>query len=59
MRPLRFYSRALEEDKTLIVGWVGQVQMLVQLGELKEAETWARKALELYPNNPELLAGRA
>lgn len=56
---LRFYSRALEEDKTLIVGWVGQVQMLVQLGELKEADTWARKALELFPNNPELLAGRA
>ncbi len=56
---LRFYSRALEEDKTLIVAWVGQVQMLVQLSELKEAETWARKALELFPNNPELLAGRA
>lgn len=55
---LRFYSRALEEDKTLILGWVGQVQMLVQLGELKEADTWARKALELFPNNPELLAGR-
>ena len=56
---LRFYSRALEDDKTLIVGWLGQVQMLVQLGELKEAEMWARKALELFPNNPELFAGRA
>ena len=56
---LRFYSRALEEDKTLIVGWLGQVQMLVQLAELKEADIWARKALELFPNNPELLAARA
>ena len=33
--------------------------MLVQLGEAPEAELWARKALELFPGNGELLAGRA
>lgn len=56
---LRLYSRALEEDKALVTGWLGQVQMLIQLAEYPEAELWARKALELFPNNGDLLAGRA
>ena len=55
---LRLYSRALEDDKALVVGWLGQIQMLVQLEEYPEAELWARKALELFPNNGDLLAGR-
>ncbi len=56
---LRYYSRALEEDKSLIVGWVGQCQMLVELGEYHEAELWSQKALELFPNNGDLLATQA
>jgi tetratricopeptide (TPR) repeat protein len=56
---LRFYSRALEIEKTLIVAWVGQVQMLVHLGEYPQADLWARKALELFPNQQDLLAGRS
>jgi tetratricopeptide (TPR) repeat protein len=56
---LRLFSRALELDKSLLEGWLGQVQMLVLLDELKESELWARKALELFPNNGELLAARA
>jgi tetratricopeptide (TPR) repeat protein len=56
---LKYYSRALELDKSLVAGWVGQVQMLINLGEYPEAELWARKALELFRNNPDLLAGRA
>jgi len=56
---LRFYSRALEVEKSLVVAWVGQVQMLVQLGEYPQAELWSRKALEFFPNQPDLLAGRA
>src|SRR5262249_50358170 len=56
---LRLYSRALEQDKSLVDGWVGQVQMLVLLGEYPEADLWARKALEIFRNNPDLLAGRA
>jgi tetratricopeptide (TPR) repeat protein len=56
---LRFYSRALELDKALVGGWLGQVQMLVALDEYPEAELWARKALELFRGNAELLAGRA
>ena len=56
---LRYYSRALELDKSLVTGWVGQVQMLISMGEYPEAELWSRKALELFRNNAELLAGRA
>ncbi len=53
------YSRALELDRSLVAGWVGQVQMLVQLDEYPEADLWSRKGLELFPNNGELMAGRA
>jgi tetratricopeptide (TPR) repeat protein len=56
---LRMYSRALEKDKSLVDGWVGQVQMLVLLGEYPEADLWARKALELFRNHADLLAARA
>ena len=56
---LRYYSRALEADRSLVAGWVGQVRMLIALGEHPEAELWSRKALELFRNNAELLAGRA
>jgi tetratricopeptide (TPR) repeat protein len=56
---LRNYSRALELDRAVVPGWLGQVQMLVLLGEFPEAELWARKALELFKNHPGLLSGRA
>ena len=56
---LRFYSRALEVDKSLISGWLGQVQMLIYLEEYPEAELWSRKALELFKNNGDLLAAQA
>jgi tetratricopeptide (TPR) repeat protein len=56
---LRYYSRALELDKSLVSGWLGQVQMLIQLGEDTEAELWARKALELFRGQGDLMAGRA
>jgi len=56
---LRHYSRAVELDRAVVRGWVGQVQMLIALDEFQEAELWARKALELFRNNGELLAARA
>lgn len=56
---LRFYSRSLEDDKNLVAAWVGQVQMLIVLGEHPEAELWSRKALELFPSDGELMASRA
>lgn len=56
---LRLYTRALQEDRRLIRAWVGQVQMLINLGELHEARVWSDKALELFKNNGELLAAKA
>jgi tetratricopeptide (TPR) repeat protein len=56
---LRHYSRAVEMDRALVPGWVGQVRMLVALEEFPEAELWARKALELFRGQADLTAGRA
>jgi tetratricopeptide (TPR) repeat protein len=56
---LRHYSRALELDRALVPGWLGQIQMLIMLEEYPEAELWGRKALELFRNHPGLLAGRS
>jgi len=56
---LRMYSRALEDDKSQVDCWLGQVQMLVMLDEAVEADLWSRKALELFPGNGDLMAGRA
>jgi tetratricopeptide (TPR) repeat protein len=56
---LRFYSRALEVDRSLIQGWLGQVQMLILLDECPEAELWSKKALELFPTDGELFSAQA
>jgi tetratricopeptide (TPR) repeat protein len=56
---LRYYSRALEVDRSLAAGWLGQVQMLVLLGECPEAELWARKSLEIFKGHGDLMAARA
>jgi tetratricopeptide (TPR) repeat protein len=56
---LRNYSRALEKDSMVFDAWVGQVLMLIELGEYREAMVWADKALELFPEHPELLAVKA
>jgi tetratricopeptide (TPR) repeat protein len=56
---LRYYSRALERNRTVVAAWVGQVQMLVLLGEYPEADLWGRKALELFRGNGALMAARA
>jgi tetratricopeptide (TPR) repeat protein len=58
-RALRMYTRTLTEDRSRVVAWVGQVQMLVQLEECREGRLWADKALEIFPNNGELLAAKA
>lgn len=55
---LAAYGQALGEDASLAEAWLGQVLCLVELGELPEARTWANKALERFPQNPELLAAK-
>jgi tetratricopeptide (TPR) repeat protein len=56
---LRLYTRCLEDDRAVIPAWVGQVQMLVQLGEYQEARLWSDKALELFRDHGDLLAAKA
>jgi tetratricopeptide (TPR) repeat protein len=56
---LRNYSRALEQNAAEYEGWSGQVRMLIELGEYEEALMWSDKALELYPEHPDLLAAKA
>jgi tetratricopeptide (TPR) repeat protein len=56
---LRNYSRSLEQNSSFYPGWLGQVMMLIELGEYKEASVWVDKALEMFPEHPELLAARA
>jgi len=56
---LQMYTRCLETNRAVIPAWVGQVQMLVQLGEYNEARLWSDKALELFRDNGELLAAKA
>ena len=56
---LRFYSKVLEYNARNAVAWTGQVRMLIELGEFREAKLWADKALERFPNEPELLAAKA
>lgn len=56
---LRFYSRTLEVNRSLVEAWVAQVQMLVILGEYPQAITWSQKALELFPSQGDLLASQA
>jgi tetratricopeptide (TPR) repeat protein len=56
---LKDYSRALECDGTIHECWLMQVRILTELGEYKEATVWADKALELFPESPELLSAKA
>ena len=56
---LRWYSRALDKDTTLLEGWVSMVRVLLFRRDLGQAETWANRALTLFPNSCQLLALRA
>jgi tetratricopeptide (TPR) repeat protein len=56
---LQHYTRALGVDRTLVVAWVGQVRMLIELGECLEARMWAEQSIELFRGNGDLLAARA
>jgi tetratricopeptide (TPR) repeat protein len=56
---LQLYTRALQGNRALIPAWVGQVQMLVELGEHREARLWSDKALELFKRNGDLLAAKS
>lgn len=56
---LRAYARAIEQNPGNVAAWTGQVRMLIELGELRDAGVWADKALEKFATDPELLAAKA
>lgn len=56
---LRSFSKVLEFNPRNPAAWIGQVRMLIELGEAREARLWADKALEQFPHEPELLAAKA
>jgi tetratricopeptide (TPR) repeat protein len=56
---LRYFGKVLEFNPINVLAWSGQVRMLIELGEFKEARLWADKALEKFPQDPELLAAKA
>src|SRR5881394_2112149 len=56
---LRRYAKVLEFDPRNASAWTGQVRMLIELNEFEEAGKWANKALERFPDEPELLAAKA
>jgi len=56
---LRSYGRALECERSYVAAWVGQAQMLILLGEPRQAEMWTISGLKVFPNNADLLAARA
>lgn len=58
-KALAYYSRALQYNITLEECWLGQLQCLVDLGELHEAVVWSERALEKFPKSAPILAARA
>jgi len=56
---LRSYARALEFAPQNATAWVGQVRMLIELGQFKEANLWVDKALDHFPHQAEALAAKA
>jgi tetratricopeptide (TPR) repeat protein len=58
-KALRDYAKVLEFNPANPAAWTGQVRMLIELGEFREARLWADKALEHFPREPHLLAAKA
>lgn len=58
-RALRAFAKVLEYNPRSAVAWSGQVRMLIELNEFREAKLWADKALESFPRDAELLAAKA
>ncbi|RME22126.1 MAG: tetratricopeptide repeat protein [Deltaproteobacteria bacterium] len=56
---LRLYGRALEEDRFHVDAWLGQVQVLLDMGQPEEAATWMEQAARVVGEVPGLLALRA
>lgn len=58
-KALRDYAKVLEFNPANPDAWSGQVRMLIELGEFREARLWADKALEQFPRDAHVLAAKA
>jgi len=58
-KALRLYSRALQVDNSQVYPWVGQVLSLLAMDQVKEADLWVTRAIELFPEDATLLSLRA
>jgi len=58
-KALRLYSRALQVDNSQVYPWVGQVFSLLAMDQVKEADLWVTRAIELFPEDATLLSLRA
>ncbi len=56
---LRFYSRALEQDRGNAEAWIGQVRALLGMGQPEEAARWLEQAAAQLGERPTLHALRA
>lgn len=56
---MQFYSRAIQTDNTQHYPWMGQIYCLIELGQLKEADIWCGRALELFPEDGAIISLRA
>lgn len=58
-KALRLYGRALERDRARSEGWLGQVRVLLEMGQADEAETWLEQAARVLGEVPSILALRS
>jgi tetratricopeptide (TPR) repeat protein len=58
-RALAYYSRSLQYNIEFEECWFGQLRCLIDLGELREAIIWSKRALEKFPRSAQLLAATA
>lgn len=55
-KALKLYSRAIQADHSQIGPWIGQVLCLLDLKQFGEAMVWAKRSLELFPEDPRLIS---
>lgn len=55
---LRLFGKALQGDSTLLEAWIGQIDALLALDQIREADVWTTRALGAFPDDPTLLSLR-
>lgn len=58
-KALRVYGRCLQRDRVLAPAWLGQVRVLLDMGQFEEAETWVEQAGKVTGEVPAILALRS